>query len=395
MPRAHLHKGGIELPRNNGIFTLPPSYRAVSGQTIRTEQHNPPLEDIEQALTDSLPRDGTAPMTGNLPMNSRRITNLGAATASSDAARLDQVTPYSAWLASVSALAMAANQMVYATGASTAAKTTLTAFARTLLDDANAGAARDTLGITASDAIITRLNAAVDHTNSQWQDTSRTAGGLPSPQQVGLAISANTSVLKTANNLSDVPSKSTARANLDVPPNSRRFSAGDGLDGGGDFNSDRTFAVDGTVFRTSGNQSVSGLKLFSGSVILNALTLGGDATAAGFQITNLPAPSVNTSAARKAYVDGQDIGIGQSWQNVTGSRAHSTIYTNATTSPIQVAIRGNGDVDVQVSVTGSGGWVPVATLPNTSRQTSPFIVPPGHSYRVNGTSTIDYWSELR
>lgn len=79
------------MPRVNGNYSLPPSYRATSGQTIRTEQHNPPLEDIAQALTDSLPRDGSAPMIGNLAMGGRRITNLRAGTASSDALRRDQV----------------------------------------------------------------------------------------------------------------------------------------------------------------------------------------------------------------------------------------------------------------------------------------------------------------
>lgn len=79
------------MPRVSGTYSLPPSYRATAGQTIRTSQHNPVLEDIAQALTGSLPRDGSAAMSGNLPMNDRRITNLGAATAASDAVRLDQI----------------------------------------------------------------------------------------------------------------------------------------------------------------------------------------------------------------------------------------------------------------------------------------------------------------
>ena len=79
------------MPRSSGIFSLIPSYKAVSGQLIKTEQHNPPLEDIAEGLTGSLPRDGSAPMTGNLPMNSNKITNLAAASSPSDAVRFDQV----------------------------------------------------------------------------------------------------------------------------------------------------------------------------------------------------------------------------------------------------------------------------------------------------------------
>ena len=80
------------MPRSGGIFTLVPGYFAVDGTTIEVSQHNPPLEDIAQALTDSLPRDGSAPMTGNLAMGSNKITNLAAATNPADAVRFDQLT---------------------------------------------------------------------------------------------------------------------------------------------------------------------------------------------------------------------------------------------------------------------------------------------------------------
>lgn len=79
------------MPRVSGVFSLPAGYQAVTGEIIQPSQHNPPLEDIAQALTDSLPRDGSAGMTGNLAMGSNRITGLGAATSAGHAPRLDQV----------------------------------------------------------------------------------------------------------------------------------------------------------------------------------------------------------------------------------------------------------------------------------------------------------------
>lgn len=74
------------MPRNaSGTYTLPPVYQATPGTTVRSEQHNVPLQDLAQGMTDSLPRNGSAPMTGNLPMGGRRITGLGTPTATTDA----------------------------------------------------------------------------------------------------------------------------------------------------------------------------------------------------------------------------------------------------------------------------------------------------------------------
>ena len=91
------------MPRSGGIFTLVPGYFAVDGTTIEVSQHNPPLEDIAQALTDSLPRDGSAPMTGNLAMGSNKITGLAAGTNPADAVRFDQLPTFTPTTATLTA----------------------------------------------------------------------------------------------------------------------------------------------------------------------------------------------------------------------------------------------------------------------------------------------------
>lgn len=80
---------------SNGNYSLPDGYLAVTGQTILPSQHNPPLEDIAAALTARVMRNGSAPMTGNLPMGGFKVTGLAAGAASGDAvnkAQLDAIT---------------------------------------------------------------------------------------------------------------------------------------------------------------------------------------------------------------------------------------------------------------------------------------------------------------
>lgn len=179
------------MPWNgSGIASLPPVYQAQPGTKIRAEQHNLPLEDIAQMLNNTLPRDGQASMTGNLQMGGRRVTGLGAATQPSDAPRLDQVVPNSGWLASVSALKLAADRFPYATGPNTAALATLTAWARSLLDDGSAPSGRSTLGFSASQTIIDRFNDVQNHSNGSWVSGSSTDPGFPAPSQIKAAIDA-------------------------------------------------------------------------------------------------------------------------------------------------------------------------------------------------------------
>ena len=91
------------MPRSGGVYTLPPGYFATDGTTIEVWQHNPPFEDVAQALTDSLPRDGSAPMTGNLAMGSNKITGLAAGTNPADAVRFDQLPTFTPTTATLTA----------------------------------------------------------------------------------------------------------------------------------------------------------------------------------------------------------------------------------------------------------------------------------------------------
>lgn len=80
------------MPRDSsGIYSLPSGYLGTTGETILASQHNSPLEDIRDALTNSLPRNGAAPMTAALKMGANKITGLADGTAATDAAAFGQL----------------------------------------------------------------------------------------------------------------------------------------------------------------------------------------------------------------------------------------------------------------------------------------------------------------
>lgn len=70
------------MPRNNqGLYTLPSGNPVTAGTTIESAWANTTMADVAAALTGSMPRDGSAPMTGELilqsgnPINNRAAAN--------------------------------------------------------------------------------------------------------------------------------------------------------------------------------------------------------------------------------------------------------------------------------------------------------------------------------
>lgn len=107
------------------------------------------------------------------------------------------------------------------------------------------------------------------------------------------------------------------------------------------------------------------------------------------------ATKIPSQQSVKAYVDNLALGVGQTWQNVTASRAAGTSYQNTTGKPIVVAIRGdtNSTHYLQVS-TDNATWVTVASTIASNANLS-LIVPNGNYYRLTSGATFIGWSELR
>ncbi|GHA15081.1 hypothetical protein GCM10007989_07290 [Devosia pacifica] len=74
----------------NGTHFLPPSYKVVDGDDVLPIQHNPPLEDLSQGLTNRLHKDGRTAWTGDQNANGNKLTGLADGTADTDAATVGQ-----------------------------------------------------------------------------------------------------------------------------------------------------------------------------------------------------------------------------------------------------------------------------------------------------------------
>lgn len=88
-----------------------------------------------------------------------------------------------------------------------------------------------------------------------------------------------------------------------------------------------------------------------------------------------------------------DLGVGQTWQNVTSSRNVGATYTNTTGKPIMIA--------VTKELRGSQGYIQIGGVNvayfhnGDDGLTNTVIVPNGATYRVTGITNLSLWAELR
>ena len=99
---------------------------------------------------------------------------------------------------------------------------------------------------------------------------------------------------------------------------------------------------------------------------------------------------------------GGNIGVGQTWQNVTASRAFGVTYTNSTGKPIFISVYGGGapnhgtiEMLIDGIKIGQQGVNSVASAGMHATMTA--IVPNGSTYRVNNVlgASLYIWAELR
>ena len=96
-------------------------------------------------------------------------------------------------------------------------------------------------------------------------------------------------------------------------------------------------------------------------------------------------------------VNTPSLGIGQTWQNVSASRAIGTTYYNTTAKPIFVFCgwSANGS-NVTTTLTVNGVIASTTYMDTYARPLCCGVIPPGASYVINsGVTTGFTWSELR
>jgi hypothetical protein len=81
------------MSRNgSGTYTLPAGNPVVTGTTISSSWANNTMSDLAAAMTDSVAADGQTPMTGNLDLNTHKVVNLVAGSATGEAVEYTQFT---------------------------------------------------------------------------------------------------------------------------------------------------------------------------------------------------------------------------------------------------------------------------------------------------------------
>lgn len=156
------------------------------------------------------------------------------------------------------------------------------------------------------------------------------------------------------------------------------------------------------------DQTGSQFQVFDDTKVVNTsgtqTGLIGDQATATWEAGTGTTESLVSPAKVKAVVDANisEIGVGQTWQDVTLSRADNTLYQNTTDKPIMAAVTasnlssGAANMDVYVGTSAATLVRIQAASGYFSLMTSTFIIPAGHYYKCDSDdNVIAIWAELR
>jgi len=106
--------------------------------------------------------------------------------------------------------------------------------------------------------------------------------------------------------------------------------------------------------------------------------------------TWMTSPSSIQGVGGQAFAAIQSLGYGQTWQNMTASRAYGVTYTNSTAKPIMISVSSASQTNTWIGNVLNG-----LALPNQLTSTITYIIPSGYTYLLSGNSALTAWLELR
>ena len=134
----------------------------------------------------------------------------------------------------------------------------------------------------------------------------------------------------------------------------------------------------------------------------------GNGSISGLSVGGLPTGVVNSTNIVDATIAQGDLdtsiiplGAGQTWQNMTSSRAIGTSYTNSTGRTIMVIVSGTGGGANGlwgVTINSAVSYYTPSTYTASVWTACEFIVPAGQTYALSqqgSNATLQNWSELR
>lgn len=167
-------------------------------------------------------------------------------------------------------------------------------------------------------------------------------------------------------------------------------------------NGEVTVDTTNKTLRVHDGSTVGGIRLatVTGGLIPAAQLPSATTSTQGAVILNNTLTSTSTTqaltAAQGKVLNDQAFGVGQTWQNLTSSRASGVTYTNSTGKPIAVSIIWTvlSGSNYLVYVNGVS-VIKILDYGSVGPYHSFFIVPTGASYVISTTNMIELWSELR